>query len=603
MMIENKNWRKRLLSLVLCFVMVMTMLPSAPIHTHATEAGAEDVVDVTEPLSDVTEETIEPSTEATEPAPVCDCGTDETSIHATTCAVYVDPETAVCYCTEKCTEVNVWCDVCGFDYSKCGGTDTAVPYAGAVASVKVGDKTTNYTDLSTALSAAQNNEGSTLTLLQDIDLGTECMDIKSGTFTIDLNGCALYSIDSMSWECVSVNNYGNTISIIDTVGTGSITGDNYAVQVTSGTLNISGVTIITNNSDGIGVDVVQSISKVNIGDCTINAGYNAVNIDDGEVTISGNTNITSVEGYGVFNRESTVTISGGNIHNGVYTDGTTNISGSVQITSDYEEYGAVEVWGGETTISGGTINGNLSGCNGVDVNDGKVTISGGTVTGTAYGLQRKNGSITITGGSISGETADLYSSQSSYVTLTLDEGKTVGATFPGGITVEGSANLANMLQNATYWCVMDGKNTMLLESGEYVYAGSAITDKGDITIRAICYHEDVELDYIITKTAHTSICPVCNWTMGEAENHTGGEATCTAQAVCTTCGKGYGELGGHTPVEDATYIVNDDGTQLYLFRLRRHRHRGSYRRQSYLHNTRCLYGLRWELSQPRQSRI
>ena len=51
-------------------------------------------------------------------APVCDCGTDDGLIHATTCAVYVAPENPVCYCAEKCTEVNEWCDVCGFDYSK-----------------------------------------------------------------------------------------------------------------------------------------------------------------------------------------------------------------------------------------------------------------------------------------------------------------------------------------------------------------------------------------------------------------------------------------------------------------------------------------------------
>ena len=61
-------------------------------------------------------------------APVCDCGTDDALIHATTCGVYVAPENPVCYCVEKCTEVNIWCDVCGFDITKCSGTDTAALY-------------------------------------------------------------------------------------------------------------------------------------------------------------------------------------------------------------------------------------------------------------------------------------------------------------------------------------------------------------------------------------------------------------------------------------------------------------------------------------------
>lgn len=60
---------------------------------------------------------------------VCDCGTDEPAVHATNCAVYTAPENPECFCTEKCTEVNVWCDICGFDISRCGGEDTAVTYA------------------------------------------------------------------------------------------------------------------------------------------------------------------------------------------------------------------------------------------------------------------------------------------------------------------------------------------------------------------------------------------------------------------------------------------------------------------------------------------
>ena len=60
---------------------------------------------------------------------VCDCGTDDALIHAVSCAVYVAPENPQCFCAEKCSDTNIWCDVCGFDVTGCTGTDTAAAYA------------------------------------------------------------------------------------------------------------------------------------------------------------------------------------------------------------------------------------------------------------------------------------------------------------------------------------------------------------------------------------------------------------------------------------------------------------------------------------------
>ena len=73
---------------------------------------------------------------------VCDCGTDDESIHATTCAAYVQPENPVCCCAVPCTEANEWCDICGFDYTACTGTEEALlishrPPAGTICSTPV----------------------------------------------------------------------------------------------------------------------------------------------------------------------------------------------------------------------------------------------------------------------------------------------------------------------------------------------------------------------------------------------------------------------------------------------------------------------------------
>lgn len=60
--------------------------------------------------------------------PVCTCETDDESKHATDCPVYIAPENPECHCVVKCTEANVWCDVCGFDYTACTGEGAAAFY-------------------------------------------------------------------------------------------------------------------------------------------------------------------------------------------------------------------------------------------------------------------------------------------------------------------------------------------------------------------------------------------------------------------------------------------------------------------------------------------
>ena len=94
-------------------------------HVHDEVCGFVEAADEV-PCGYVCEESHEEES-SEEPAPVCTCGTDDTT-HATTCAVYVAPEDPVCYCAEKCTEPNEWCDICGFDYTACTGTDTAAAY-------------------------------------------------------------------------------------------------------------------------------------------------------------------------------------------------------------------------------------------------------------------------------------------------------------------------------------------------------------------------------------------------------------------------------------------------------------------------------------------
>ena len=57
-------------------------------------------------------------------------------------------------------------------------------------------------------------------------------------------------------------------------------------------------------------------------------------------------------------------------------------------------------------------------------------------------------------------------------------------------------------------------------------------------------------------------CSVCNAVTTAAETaHTGGSATCTAKAVCSTCGKAYGELAQHTYDGDTDASCNVCGAE------------------------------------------
>ena len=73
------------------------------------------------------------------------------------------------------------------------------------------------------------------------------------------------------------------------------------------------------------------------------------------------------------------------------------------------------------------------------------------------------------------------------------------------------------------------------------------------------YQKDVTAHTLVKQTSETQHqvkCESCEYKT-EWEDHTGGTATCTAQAVCSVCGEAYGELAAH--VADSNYKYNADG--------------------------------------------
>ena len=380
----------------------------------------------------------------------------------------------------------------------------------AVASVsKNGIVTGAYTTLNDAIQAVADctaADKAVVTILQDIALGDSYQKISSGVFTIDLNGHEISSTKS-GWGALYINGSAPNVTIQGAGENSKITGNFAGIEMFDATL-----TVISGTISGSTYGVNASRSTVTISGGTI-SGYNGVDASNSTVTI---TDGTISGGYeGVYAYESTVTISGGTISggDGVYASNST------------------------VTITGGTISGDYS----VYVTGGStVTITGGTISGVYEGVHAYNNStVTISGGSISGDYCDIYNSYST-VTLTLGEDG-VGATFPGGISVDGTTLNAILGEGAAYW---QGYKQINPADDDTEIPG------GDVVIKAACKHSG-DKTYTNNGDDHTYTCSVCDATVTEGHTYIDGVCVCGVAdvnvAVASTTVGGittyYGTLG------------------------------------------------------------
>ena len=231
------------------------------------------------------------------------------------------------------------------------GTYTAsVTIGGATASVEFtllnyaakvtdedGNLVGNYKTFADAVTAAQENEYSTLTLLDDITVAQE-QDIKSGKFTLDLNGKNLVSESGRVIEL-----FADVVLTIKDSGEGGTIEAKRGVAkaiINKGTLTVESGTV---KGDG-GID--------NYGTLTFNNGT----VEAGEYGAISNFNMAYVydgvlrsSGSAAFNNYSTAYVYGGEI-SGVLNEGTAYISGGKIFRNNYAAFnlhaGTVEITGG-----------------------------------------------------------------------------------------------------------------------------------------------------------------------------------------------------------------------------------------------------------------
>ena len=202
--------------------------------------------------------------------PLC---SQEDAFHVTSCTQYVAPENPVCYCAEKCTEVNEWCDVCGFDYSKCTGTDTAVQYDGGAI------------DLSTLTGTYVISDSGEYTFTGS---GSYGIKVESGNPTIVLNNASItVGKGSSAIDVASGSNATIFVMGDNTVDTDSEWGRAGGIFVAEG-----GTVNITSNSNANILRAHGSHASAIGGkyDYDNNESYNAGNINISNVTVYAYTN-------------------------------------------------------------------------------------------------------------------------------------------------------------------------------------------------------------------------------------------------------------------------------------------------------------------------
>ena len=253
---------------------------------------------------------------------------------------------------------------------------------------------TEYATLKEAINAA--NTGDTITLLADVNLDSAQTINKK--LTIDLNG---KTIDSTKYQTIQLN-AGADLTVKDSASGGKITntytGSAYPATIY---LNAAG-TKFTLESGTIESDP----NETSLQSVAINSEKNKaceVNIKGGSVTVPE----AATEGRAIVasTNSMTLNISGGTITGGLhgvdaYSGSTVNITGGT-ITARYMDTGVIkEAYGmrligtANVTVAGGTITGVKMDDNGYKLDVPKVTLESGTINGSFYSVTK--GTITFT---------------------------------------------------------------------------------------------------------------------------------------------------------------------------------------------------------------
>ena len=351
------------------------------------------------------------------------------------------------------------------------------------ASLTVGGTTSWYLTLDAAIKAVNEGNGEkTLKLYQDVKTDAPSYELTHGPVTLDVNG------KKASGLIITIKGIQLTVT-----GTGTIrdvTASGSSAVVKNSTVNINYITAENGGRLELGGGSYMGLTVKNDGSSASLSGGTYKKIEWGKLYVPANEYLA--DGYGYKTSE------------GTWDDGTSSVD---NVTVTPAPIKSTKVYpNSETGYSGSTF----------DAKDStSVTLTVSVTPEESAGLSY------IWCRSINDEWRWLTNP---YITQGLTE-KYTGA---------GSQTLSI---------------TELPAGQTFSYKVQIVTSDGykcyskPFTVSTCAHDGDKTLQH--DETHHWYVCGKCGAELDRAE-HSGGTATCTAKAVCSTCQTAYGELGGHT---------------------------------------------------------
>lgn len=345
-------------------------------------------------------------------------------------------------------------------------------------------------------------------------------------------------------EGTTFNMYGGTISGNKVEATGGFDGNGGGVYVQDGTFNMDGGLISgnaaseSNYADGGGVFVIGNFTMSD-GTISGNKAYRGAGVQVGDYYPNGSL------GSGTF------TMTGG------------IIGGTTADAANIATYGGgVNVWStGTFDLRSGSIIGNEA--------NGTVDENGGGV--------HSNGTFNVSGDPIvKSNTREIQ-----------------GSTYADNVDSSDKAiNVVGVLRDAVEIVVNRTSKTKI--TGVATYYSAIPNDDESVTLRAgsDCAHSNVSTDWSKDANGHWRVCSDCQANVDSAEHtlemkwdttqhwskcsvcgyesakasHSGGEANCLSEAVCTTCNQKYGEKNPSNHVKDDTEWERTDTTHKAVYK-------------------------------------
>ena len=351
------------------------------------------------------------------------------------------------------------------------------------ASLTVGGTTSWYLTLDAAIKAVNEGNGEkTLKLYQDVKTDAPSYELTHGPVTLDVNG------KKASGLIITIKGIQLTVT-----GTGTIrdvTASGSSAVVKNSTVNINYITAENGGRLELGGGSYMGLTVKNDGSSASLSGGTYKKIEWGKLYVPANEYLA--DGYGYKTSE------------GTWDDGT---SGVDNVTVTPAPIKSTKVYpNSETDYSGSTF----------DAKDStSVTLTVSVTPDESAGLTY------IWCRSINDEWRWLtnpYITQDLTEKYTGADSQTLSITeLPAGQTFSYKVQIVT---GDGYKCFSKP------------FTVSTCAHDGDKTLQ----HDE---------THHWYVCGKCGAELDRAE-HSGGTATCTAKAVCSTCQTAYGELGGHT---------------------------------------------------------